>query len=121
MATPRLAAIFTSAAPSTAPDTAVEVLERELLVRLEAARAAWPEISVDEEAFVGHLARHAEGGPPPLEHSADLWLVCACANGSPLAIVALERRYRGGIERAAARIDPGVADEATQVVLASLV
>jgi RNA polymerase sigma-70 factor (ECF subfamily) len=116
----RLATLFASAASFLGADAPLATLERELVARLEAARVAWPGIPLDEPSFVRHLARHAEDGLPPLERAAELGLVCACANGSPEAIATLQERYRGAIERAAARVDPCTADEATQVVFTSL-
>jgi RNA polymerase sigma-70 factor (ECF subfamily) len=118
MSTQRLAAIFASAAPLTAHSTRPP--ERELVARVEAGRAAWPELSLDEGAFVTYLARHADERLPPMDRTAELWLACACANGSPGAVAAFEERYRGAIERAAARVDHGVVEEATQIVLGSL-
>ena len=121
MSASSFAAIFASAAPSPGLDAPVNTIERDLLARLHVARAAWPDLSFDEESFVRHLARHADESLPPIEHAAELWLVCACANGSPRAIAVLQERYGGAMERAARRAGgAGVAEEATQVTLASL-
>jgi len=98
-----------------------ESLEEGLAQRLAAGRGAWPDLDLDEASFVRHLALHTEGGDlPPLEHSADLLLACACAAGTKGAAAAFERTYRAIVERAVARVDRGSIDEATQVVLVSL-
>jgi RNA polymerase sigma-70 factor (ECF subfamily) len=64
-----------------------------------AARAAHPGIQLDAERFVRHLARHRPGDAPLdgwLESicAGDLYLACACAEGMPAAIEALDRQYR---------------------------
>jgi RNA polymerase sigma-70 factor (ECF subfamily) len=95
-------------------------LERELLDRIEAGRAAWPGVALDEHTFVRHLAGHSPGAMPPRAHSADLWIACACAHGAAGAVVAFERAYRAVIERAVARVNRASVDEGTQAVLVSL-
>jgi RNA polymerase sigma-70 factor (ECF subfamily) len=100
---------------------AADALGEDLAQRLAAGREAWPDLGLDEASFVRHLARHTEGGAlPPLQHSADLFLACACAVGTNGAAAAFERAYRSVLERAVQRVDRGSVDEGTQVVLVSL-
>jgi RNA polymerase sigma-70 factor (ECF subfamily) len=100
--------------PPTAPRDGV----RE---RIEAGRAAWPGLDVDEAAYEQHVVAHAPDGVlPPLEFAGDLWIACACALGVRGAAGAFERAFRQAIERAVARVDGSVVDEATQRVLVSL-
>jgi RNA polymerase sigma-70 factor (ECF subfamily) len=118
--TPRqLAEAFASVSPARAQRD-MDALERELLSRVEAARAAWPDAWIDEASFVRHLARQTKERLPAVERAPDMWLAWACANGAPAAIATLIQRYRGPIERAAARVADRLAEEAAQVVFTSL-
>jgi RNA polymerase sigma-70 factor (ECF subfamily) len=71
----------------------------ELRRAYDAARAAWPGIEVAFEAFAARLIR----GHPA--HANDLYLACACGDGSPAAIAALDRIFLRGVRDAIARID----------------
>jgi RNA polymerase sigma-70 factor (ECF subfamily) len=95
-------------------------IEQELRDRIDAGRAAWPDIALDEAAFVRHLAGHSPESLPPRSHAADLWIACACATGVAGAALGFERAYRPAIERAVARVDRASVDEGTQAVLVSL-
>ncbi len=95
-------------------------LEGQLRARIEAGRAAWPGVALDELVFVRHLGGLAKESLPPRSHAADLWIACACATGVAGAAVAFERAYRPVIERAVARVDRHSVDEGTQAVLVSL-
>jgi RNA polymerase sigma-70 factor (ECF subfamily) len=95
-------------------------LDREVQKRVEAGRAAWPGLALDERTYVRHLAAHSGESMPPPAHAADLWIACACANGTPGAAVAFERAYRPIIERAVARVNRASLDEGTQSVFVSL-
>lgn len=76
-----------------------DTLERYLAGVFETARAPWPDVLLPAEQFVRHLAERlpasCEGRPveQALEslHLSDLYLACACADGLPGAIQALER------------------------------
>src|SRR5262245_17369725 len=65
------------------------------VVRLMAeARAAWPSLPLDEDAFVPHLARHAQSVEAlGRVRGADLFLAFACASGDSAAIAAFERAH----------------------------
>ena len=117
--TVQLSAIFRAHHADPVEDEAG--LEAALAARVGAGRAAWPAMKLEDEVFVQHLALHAEAGRlPPLEHSADLWLACACGAGVHAAANELGRVYRGVIERAVAKVSHGVTDDVTQAVLTSL-
>jgi RNA polymerase sigma-70 factor (ECF subfamily) len=70
---------------------------------LDAARAAWPAIAVDEAVFVAHVAARipATARPDGLDaiHAADLWLTAACAAGDPAAIAAFDERLIAPLDR----------------------
>lgn len=66
----------------------------------ETARAPWPDLSLTAAQFTSHLMKclAATGkGEPALAlrsmHLSDLYLACACANGAPGAVEALDRDY----------------------------
>jgi RNA polymerase sigma-70 factor (ECF subfamily) len=95
--------------------------EEDLVARLDAGRAAWPALTLDEETFLQYLReRSHEGSLPALENAADLFLACACSVGVPGAAAAFERTYRAVLERAVAQVDRSAIDEGTQIVLVSL-
>jgi RNA polymerase sigma-70 factor (ECF subfamily) len=84
------------------------------------ARAAWPDITVDETAFVAQVAARlpADAGVDHARavHAADLWIASACAAGDPRALAAFEERYvapLGGVLRATG-LDPDQIDEVRQ-------
>lgn len=89
------------------------------------ARAAWPELEIDEGAFLAYVCARVPDGPdgpggPDAEegpegqaleaavqglHLADLYCACACAAGSSRALVAFEERYLSAAGRALAHVD----------------
>jgi RNA polymerase sigma-70 factor (ECF subfamily) len=74
--------------------------------RFEAGRAAWPELTLDANAFERYFARHAAIDPGPLEaHAADMYLACACSLGVSGALAAFERTFFGDLSRAVAAVD----------------
>jgi RNA polymerase sigma-70 factor (ECF subfamily) len=95
--------------------------EEGLAARLHAGRAAWPALALDDETFLQYLRdRSQDGSLPALENAADLFLACACVVGVNGAAAAFERMFRSVLERAIAQVDRSAVDEATQVVLVSL-
>jgi RNA polymerase sigma-70 factor (ECF subfamily) len=96
-------------------DTAPESPESSLPRFVETARAAWPELGVDTEAF----ARYAASRPlPPLTRAADLFIAYACAAGLPDAQRAIDPALRSAATETARRIDPApaFADDVTQAL-----
>ncbi len=84
------------------------------------ARAAWPEIALDEAVFVEAVAARlpADAG---LEqalavHAADLWIAAACAAGDPVALAAFDARYLAPLSAILGQtgLDAGQVDEVKQ-------
>jgi len=110
---------FVDAAP-VAVRPAVEAiadLDRRLWSLVAEGRAAWPDLPLDAKVLVEFVARHltadlAEAALDGLR-PADLYLACACAQGSTAAIAAFDRDYMREVEIALARMRiaaPRVAD-----------
>jgi RNA polymerase sigma-70 factor (ECF subfamily) len=79
-------------APETA-SVAPAVLDAALASAFERARAAWPQLAVDDETFVLAIARGIREAPDPVLAMSelaleDLYLAQACATGAPLALEA---------------------------------
>ncbi|WP_394834922.1 RNA polymerase subunit sigma-70 [Pendulispora rubella] len=75
-------------------------LESTLDALVGRARRAWPDIEVDDEAFLAHVARHLETvareeAAPALEQlfAEDLFLALACAQGQPKALAHFDRTH----------------------------
>src|SRR5258707_523953 len=81
-------------------------LSASLAAFTQTTRAAWPGLSLGDEAFVAHVAARLSSGPGALERlcGADLFLACACIHGIPGAIAACEARYAPLFHKAAARV-----------------
>src|SRR5580693_185883 len=84
------------------------------------ARAAWPEIVVDEAAFAAQIAARLAPDATPDQaravHAADLWIAGACAAGDARALALFDERYigpLGGVLRATG-LDPDQIDEVRQ-------
>jgi RNA polymerase sigma-70 factor (ECF subfamily) len=94
--------LFWSAAQKSGPD-----VEEALQVLIAEGRGAWPELALDDELFVRHLARHFADDPGTLAgaRGEELFLACACANRVPGAVEAFEREYLSGIAVFVARVD----------------
>jgi RNA polymerase sigma-70 factor (ECF subfamily) len=73
-------------------------LDRLLCTALATARTAYPDVSVDDEAYLRHLLKAVPAGADPLEvlprlALADLYLACACCLGDARAIARFEREF----------------------------
>jgi RNA polymerase sigma-70 factor (ECF subfamily) len=95
----QLAVNFASHLASASP---AEFTPRELEVILERlveeSRAAWPELQIRAEEFVGYLAARVSPDQSIRDalhslHVTDLYLACGCANGNTKAIAALDAHY----------------------------
>jgi RNA polymerase sigma-70 factor, ECF subfamily len=116
----QLAVTFASQLAGAPP---FEVTPRELetiLERLvEESRAAWPDLQIGAEEFVGYLAARV---PPDQSirdalhslHVTDLYLACGCANGNAKAIAALESHYISKLVPVLSRKAEGDNDEVAQ-------
>jgi len=85
-------------------------MSAEDLLRL--GRVAWPDVNVDPARFAAFLA---EGDRDPAR-AAELYLVCACADGDATALRHFEDTYFADARAAIARTtsEAGIADEALQ-------
>ena len=102
-------------------------LEELLLQLVQDGKAAWPDLELSDEQFMGHVAERLAPDPDPRKSLAqiqgkDLYLTCACARGDPKAIKAFDKRFAPRIAEAAARLDRSTAfvDDAKQAVLQKL-
>jgi RNA polymerase sigma-70 factor (ECF subfamily) len=96
-------------------------LESRLAQLLESGRLAFPDLALSPESFVRHLALRLAAAADPVRAMAevrgdDLYLACACAEGVPGAVAALEGLHFAALGRAVARINgaPEFADEVKQ-------
>jgi RNA polymerase sigma-70 factor (ECF subfamily) len=87
---------------------------------LARARAAWPDVALDDATFQAFLdASAAATGDTTDPAELDLpvlYLGCACVHGEPHALAAFEARYLDTLPRLVSRIttDPAVIDEVKQ-------
>lgn len=102
--------------------TSAELLEPALR-RLDAiGRAAWPQVALEAEVFVAHLARAiaAENVHDALAavHAEDLFLACACSCGVPSALCEFERVHLSRVAAFVRRIDASAtfADDVAQSI-----
>ncbi|MBS2018766.1 MAG: sigma-70 family RNA polymerase sigma factor [Deltaproteobacteria bacterium] len=89
--------------------------------KIAVARSAWPELAVDDDAFVRHVTRHLAGGDvlAQIERvvAADVLLVVACLRGDPAALRAFDAGLLKPSAEEAARSHRGVeAAELAQIV-----
>ena len=88
---------------------------------VERGRGSWPEIALDREAFVIHLARHVTGDARAWLGRAridDLYLACALTQGDPSAVGAFEHAYMRDVRVLLDRLlsSRGLAEEVAQSV-----
>lgn len=89
---------------------------------LATARAAWPQIAIDEAEFVqrivARLPEHASCDLARSLHAGDLWLTAACAAGDPAALAAFEQQYMSSLDHvlASSGIAADLVDEVKQEV-----
>jgi RNA polymerase sigma-70 factor (ECF subfamily) len=111
-----LATAFVNHARAFAKPATAE-LEAQLANTLAVARAAWPTLTLDGPRFVRHLAeRLPEDGNLDELHVADLYLACACLDGLPGAVDALERGVFAEVPLFVSRLNlsPPLVDELRQ-------
>lgn len=103
--------MFSSRWPLSAATSPKGQLRVALATAARSAAAAWPDVPIPSEAFVGYLAERADAGLPPLEAIArlplaDLFLACGCARGEGPAIEAFVAAYGPKLRAVVGRIDP---------------
>lgn len=98
-------------------------VQNALRVMAQAGRAAWPDLAVDEEAFMASVLARLEGVDDPEgmmreAHGPDLYLAYACATGCPRAHIAFERTHMVHVGRYVASVDGSAefVDELAQVL-----
>jgi RNA polymerase sigma-70 factor, ECF subfamily len=111
---PSLVRPFVDAAPASmrAALEAIPDLPRRLWALVADGRAAWPDISVEPRAMMAFVAGHLEDDADAVEsldglRAADLYLACACASGSAVAIETFDRHYMREVDIALARMRVG--------------
>jgi len=79
---------------------------------------AWPGVTLDRTAFTAHVTRHTADGAPRPQHTADLYLACACAAGDSAALHHFEDRVLPAIAPALRQFDRtgAFADEVRQLL-----
>jgi RNA polymerase sigma-70 factor (ECF subfamily) len=75
---------------------------------LDEARAAWPDVTLDDETFAAHLLErvpaHGDGEAAAHLRASDLFLACACARGEPRALAHFEAHFMGSVDGALGRM-----------------
>ncbi len=66
-------------------------LDERLAAIVARARQAWPDLAVAPEHYVAYLAARVGDGGLDALHTDDLYLACACAEGTAAALAAFER------------------------------
>lgn len=119
-----LSALFLALLERADDDPALEEALAELL---ENARATWPTVALDDQAFMVDLASHLPPGSCPSQalramHAADLYLASACKRGDERALAEFERRVLTEARSAllARRQAPSAVEEALQQLRARL-
>lgn len=93
-----LPAAVLSALPGSDPERLAAALD----AALDAARAAWPDVTLQPELFFSALAERSRRGAGPGDdplaalaalHAGDVYLAIACSRGVPAALGAFEKRY----------------------------
>lgn len=99
------------------PGSRDEALADALFALVDTARAAWPQLRLDEGRFVGHLRLKAPDNLADVR-AGDLALACACLAGDALALATLDAKVINGIDKAVAGVDanPAFIDEVRQAV-----
>jgi len=116
----QLAVTFASHLAGASPlEVAPRELERILERLVEESRAAWPDLQIRAEEFVGYLAARLSPDESIRDalhslHVTDLYLACGCANGNTKAIAALEAHYISKLVPALSRKAEGDDDEVAQ-------
>jgi RNA polymerase sigma-70 factor (ECF subfamily) len=103
-------AAFLEALAREHPDAASAPLHPALEEMWAKARAAWPAVTLTEEAFFSHVASRLPEAGTALDalarvRAADLYLACACAHGDVAAIRAFDTRYLVDLDAVARRFN----------------
>ncbi len=97
---------------------AIADLEVVLETLLDTARRGWPELPLEEDVFLRHVAARLDDEDPRRAllglHAEDLYLACAAIHGVPAALEAVDERVLPSVIPALSKIDApkAVKDEA---------
>lgn len=85
-------------------------LRARLVRALEEARGKWPELAIDDDAFVAYFAERVAKGVSPDDtfahlHASDLFLALGCARGDRVALDGFERTFRPDIDAVVRRFE----------------
>lgn len=99
------------------PQSRDEPLADALATLVNAARAQWPLVRLDELVFIDHL-RAKSSGPLEQVRGTELFLACACLAGDPPALTAFEQQFIARVDKAVEGVDPSASfvDEVRQRV-----
>src|SRR5438552_6210 len=101
---------FTRAVPAEIEITADDALGFLLQELIDRARAGWPELDLDEGAFVAHVAGGLTSddvaGQLAAVHAADLWLAYGCSTGDEPSINAFDREVLSQVGMLLGRMQP---------------
>jgi RNA polymerase sigma-70 factor, ECF subfamily len=123
MESARSSEIFRSVHPDSGPSAE---LDHALARALAAGRSAWPGVAVDAGDFARWLAARVDPGEPAAAaidglNTADLYLTCACAAGSTIAVEAFTKRLLGDLARVLSGVGAApIADDVRQILLERL-
>ena len=103
--------MFSSRWPLAAATSPKGQLRVALATAARSAAAAWPNLRIPSEDFVGYLAERADAAFAPIEAIArlplaELFLACGCARGDGAAIEAFVAAYGPKLRAVIGRIDP---------------
>jgi RNA polymerase sigma-70 factor (ECF subfamily) len=90
------------------------VLEKILAGSLARARTLWPDIRLDDDAFLAHLATLPSGGDLGNLELTDLFLACACLAQDRAALAVLEREVLSQVPRWIRRLAGATTDDIQQ-------
>lgn len=83
-----------------------ESFEGALVDCIVRARAAWPDVVVDEDAFAKHVTARVAPADLHAAHASDLWLAFACGHGVAGALAAFDRAHEGDVRAVHAQARP---------------
>ena len=73
---------------------------------IDRARAAWPDLELDEAGFAAHVERCRDGEDTAALYAGDLWLAYGCAVGDAEAIAAFDREVLSQVGLLLSRVQP---------------
>jgi RNA polymerase sigma-70 factor (ECF subfamily) len=123
MERPRCSEAFCAVHPGAEPSAE---LDRALARAFAEGEGAWPCVAVDPHDFARYLAERVDPGEPAVTalaglHASDLYLTCACAAGSAVAVDAFSKRLLSDLDRVLCGVGAApIADDVRQILLERL-